>query len=102
MLEKLEIDFKKQGYFVTFGLAKWIREDIIKYYPKAQPVQMLSIGYKDVKDDLEPYRTPITQFLLPLLTGLSDEQIKEIKEIKIFTRSENKEYLKIVTPYVEA
>lgn len=102
MLESLEIDFNKQGYFVTFGLAKFVREDIQKKYPKATPVPMVSIGYKDVEDSLEPYKEPILNFLLPLLTGLSIEQLKEIKQIKIFTRSKNKEYLKISSPYVEA
>lgn len=101
MLEKLEIDFNKQGNFVIFGLS--IRnEDIIKkHFPKAKPVTQLSIAYKDVKDSLEPYREAITNYLLPLLSGLSKEELQQFEEINITSGVKKIEFLKIQKPYVE-
>lgn len=101
MLEKLEIGFNKQGYFVTFGLSIRYEEIIKKNFPKAKPVPILSIGYKDVKDSLEPYREEITNYLLPLLTGLSTKELQQFEEISINSGAKKTEYLKIQQPYVE-
>lgn len=102
MLEKLEIDFNKQGYYVTFGLSGLNEHKIKEHFPKAKPVAILSIGYNDIKDTLEPYREAVTNYLLPLLTGLSVQQLKEIGEINIISRPKKIEYLKIQQPHVEA
>lgn len=101
MLDKIEVGFAKQGYFVTFALTTRMENTIKKQFPKAQPISMLSIGYKDVEDTLEPYRTPITNYLLPLLTGLTTKELQEVGEIKIFHRATEKNYLNISNSYVE-
>lgn len=99
MLEKLEVDFAKQGYFVTFALTTRNENAIKAVFPNAKPIHMLSIGYKDVKDSLEPYKEQLMNYLLPLLTGLKPEELKKIQEIRIFHRPKEQDFLKIVTPY---
>ena len=102
MLEKLEIDFNKQGYYVTFGLSGLNEERIKQNFPEARPVALLSIGYKDVEDTLEPYKEPVVNYLLPLLTGLTAKELQKIEEISIISRAKKIEYLKIQHSYAEA
>ena len=98
MMEKLIIGFGKQGYVVTFGLSLNTIDQIKKKFQTAKPILQVTVGYKDVGKTLEPYRKPVTNYVLPLLTGLSKDQLNQFCEVVILDQTNNHKYLSIKQP----
>lgn len=97
-MKRLDIGFGFGGYVVTFGLELFVIREIKENFPDAKPIKRVTVGYEDVTNTLEPYRDPISKYVLPLLTGLTEKQLSTINEIVIYSSMRDITLLKIVKP----
>ncbi|MEZ4888768.1 MAG: hypothetical protein R3E32_28840 [Chitinophagales bacterium] len=97
-MDTLIISVSKQGKGVNFALDYLSKEKLLQHFPEATFLSTtLQVPFgEEIKDSLEPYKEMVVQHIVPLLTGLSYEKLKQIHTLLFIQPSTEKVYLKAI------
>lgn len=97
-MDTLTINVSKQGKGVNFALNYQSKEKLLQHFPEATFLSTtLQVPFgKEIEDSLEPYKDMVLNHIVPILTGLSSEKLKQIHTLLFIQASTQKVYLKAI------
>lgn len=80
-MDAIKVYINKQTDGIAFSLSPTARKAISREFPNALPTGSVFVNY-DTKFDFETYHGKIEKYIVPMLLGLGDEDMKKLGKIQ--------------------